>query len=569
MKIILSFILSAFVFSAYAQNQIITASVTVTNVAGTTSANTIAVNGSTRNFTNYIQSYQNNILASNSISAAASNLFLAYAIFPQNGVLLSRVSTNQVNFQSYPALGLTVTISSGWGTVSWSTNYITNSIVVRVPVSSVGLYDLTNIANGLRDYLNSGSVTNAFSSTAPAFANFAQLSTIISYSQANTNFTLATSNSLRNFTLSNGANGTNNDIVVSNGLIGVLTDYNIQNITPYPDGPAFKAGDFFQPSNNVLTSLVANYPAGIPANLSYYGSVPVVGGYGNDIVLNQTNVFGGMSFPNQGPNYDPFAGTGGDSITRLTAFYDQAFNEMYEDGRTFLQADTTHNVQIIDHNFVNRLQIYDGGGGTPTGGNVLRGADGQDGIVQTKDGMLYTQDPVVFNTAHWPATTMGTATNMPTGAQNLGTGDTTINSFDVPALLLTNLGDSCIRSIGVTYAAHSATKRVQVYYAGTQIIDTGDIANSGSGSASLNCELTVVDNSSLSSETVAYNCTATAVGTTATPVAKVGTKTGVNMNSPQTFYVVLTAGTGGATGDIVVISDNTRLAPSAAWQGVQ
>lgn len=543
---ILSLIIALTLALFDAKAQIITAAVTVTNPAGTANANTITVNGTTRNFTNFIQSYQNNILATNNIWGATSNLYLAYLISGVSGVYIQQPATNQVTFNNQ-LNALSVSISPGWATLTLFTNYITNSIPVRVPVSSVSIYDLTNMANGLRDFLNSSAVTNPFSSTAPAFAQFANLATIIAYAQANTNFTLQTSNNLKNFTLTIGANGTNNDTGVSNGIIAIMEGLNLNSITPSPDGPAFKAGDFFQPSNGILTQLIASYPFGIPANLSYYASVSVVGGWGNDIALLQTNHDG---LPNNGPNYDP---SGGDSIDRLDAFYGQAFNARYEDGKIFLAADTSHNVSVIDHANIVRAVYSD------AGGNTWRGNGGQDGISESPDGQLNTLDPITANTAHWPIVGLGTATNF-TSLTNFSTGETTVHAFHIPANTSTNVFDTMHRTIGITFSA-TGSYEVKVYFAGNLIFD--DPVSVATAPAYMRIESDATVNAVNS-----FTSTTSGTGTSSILIPASFCQNGSGTPDFTTAVDCKLGVTGPATGNLTVILDNVVIAPSAAWQGI-
>jgi hypothetical protein len=151
--------------------QIITATVTVTNVAGTTNGNTITVNANSRLFTNLVGS-ASQILTFTNITGAASNLFLAYAMVPEPKITLSKLSTNAVLFQSYPTNSLAVSISSGWGTLTLITNTITNAIVVRVPKSIMGPYERTNVVNGLVDEIGDNAASNKVHTNAPAFSEW-------------------------------------------------------------------------------------------------------------------------------------------------------------------------------------------------------------------------------------------------------------------------------------------------------------------------------------------------------------------------------------------------------------
>lgn len=546
--------------NCHAQQQIITASLTVTNSAGTANTNTITLNGVTRNFTNYVANYQTSILASNSVWAATSNLFLGYILYAPNSVVVSQTTVSNVQYMSYPNAGLTMSISPGWGTLSWFTNSITNSIVVRVPVSSVGVYDLTNIANGLRDYLNSPAVTNAFSSSAPAFANFAQLATIQAYSLWNTNFTLLTSNSLKTFALTIGNQGTNFSMVVSNYFYNLFNYYNIPSIIQ--GGPAFYPLSHFQSGSMVLSNLVTDYPLGIPANLSYYWNVAEFGGYGNDIVLLQTNY---NNAANHGPNYDPFAGTGGDSITRLLAPFGQAWESMYEDGDTFLEADTSHNVEVYDHAGTVRWQMFDSGGGSPQGGNYWSGSGNVPGLQETANGYVDTLQPMTAYTGTWPMVLDGEVTNFTAYASSLSASSIAVDYVQWPSYGMITNGDTLTRTIGIEFASSSATKELQINFNGSTILDTGAIANTGGSAGGINvvCSLTVQNNSTPSSAIVTYTCTANWTGTASGTLTH-SAHTTVDLTSGSIdWHLSLITGAGGSNGDEKVAMDNVTFKPAS------
>jgi hypothetical protein len=150
--------------------QIITAQVAITNF--TVNGETITVNGTLRTWTNNVTSAQNQIATNNTIMGAWTNLFYAYAAVPQSGVNLLPLSTNTVQFQSYAGLGLTVSVSTNWATITWSTNSLVQATVVRVPLTAVGPDEQTNTANGLVQYLNYAGGTIQLNTNAPSFQQF-------------------------------------------------------------------------------------------------------------------------------------------------------------------------------------------------------------------------------------------------------------------------------------------------------------------------------------------------------------------------------------------------------------
>ena len=85
----------------------------------------------------------------------------------------------------------------------------------------------------------------------------------------------------------------------------------------------------------------------------------------------------------------------------------------------------------------------------------------------------------------------------------------------------------------------------EVYFAGTQIFDTGVVGNSGSGSVAIHCEITRLD-----SGTVVYPGNGTMAGTSSTVAAKVGTIGGLDFTTAINCYVILSDGVGGASNDL-------------------
>ena len=520
MKKIISILILIACLSSQAQS-IITATVTITNnFVGATNGETITINGTLRTFTNVVTSAQNQIQAGTNILTTQTNLFYAYAAFPQSGFNLSRSSSNVVQFQSFIGLPLTASISAGWATLAFATNTVTNMTVFRGYAAQVGAYERTNTANGIASYLSSTAITNPIPAGVVALSKYADtngisissngLSALIyqvgaantnlafQIGAANTNLTVATSNILSGIIYQIGTDGTNNA-----NQLGVNVTNHVQNAT------------------NDLASWITSI------GLSYL--------IGNDIVLRNVN-----------------------TTERLRANQSGDFYARFDNGNNFLEADTSFNVRIKDGTGVNRYNQE------ATGKTTIRSASGGDSLSINAVDSITVLKPVAFNLATWPAVAEGCATNFLTASGNSGTGATTVHNFNVPANTMTNDGATVTRTIGVTFAASSATKRTEVYFAGTQIFDTGAVANSGSGSVSIRCEATRLDSS-----TVAYSCSGTADATASTSKAKVGTIGGLDFTSANNFYIILTSGVGGSTDDFQVIIDNTRFAPSPAWAAFQ
>jgi hypothetical protein len=149
--------------------QIVTATVTITNVAGTVAGETISVNGTSRLWTNAVSAVQ--VVTNGTISGAASNLFSAYAQFPEANLVVSHPTSNTVVFQSFPGFVVTVALSSGWATNQYTTNTLTSAVVVRVPMSVEGAAQQTNISSGLVAWIDFSGDTNALHESSPAVQN--------------------------------------------------------------------------------------------------------------------------------------------------------------------------------------------------------------------------------------------------------------------------------------------------------------------------------------------------------------------------------------------------------------
>lgn len=153
--------------------QVITATVAVTNAVGTTNGETLTINGTLRTFTNNVQNNVQ-ILYSNTPVMAASNIYTAYIVNPQSKVITAWASgSTNVTFQCYPGSGLSGSISAGWGTITFVTNTLNAAIVVRIPANVEGGPMQTNIGSQLEQYLESS--TNALPSTNTFASNYMSL----------------------------------------------------------------------------------------------------------------------------------------------------------------------------------------------------------------------------------------------------------------------------------------------------------------------------------------------------------------------------------------------------------
>jgi len=152
--------------------EIVTATISITNTAGTTNGQAITVNGNVRTWTNSVYSPASMILTNETSAGAATNLFNQVASFPYPGLTLSRTTSTNVVLKSAPDFTLTVALSAGWGKVDYVTNNTTAATVVRVPPSVETNPVRTNVASGLALWLGDNSSTNPIPQSAPSFAQF-------------------------------------------------------------------------------------------------------------------------------------------------------------------------------------------------------------------------------------------------------------------------------------------------------------------------------------------------------------------------------------------------------------
>ncbi len=507
---------------ARAQQQIITATVTLTNTAaGTTNGETISINGFLRTWTNNVVSGNTQILTATNSLLATTNLLLSYSSFPQSGFSLGFTS-NSVLFKSLPGQPMSVAISTNWATVSYSTNTIaTNSTVMRAPFGVDGAYATTNVGNAIAQYLGANSTTYVIPSNAPSLFFYRQVSLT-----GVTNFILQIGQNGTNFTLQVGANCTNLVNVVSNFFWNIVGGIG-------PGSAAYFPSTAFQPACAILSNVCA---LGTLQGLSY-----IEGGTGN-ILLANTN--------------------GTERLRADESDSGKLFQMNFEDGNQFLLVDTSHDVGLYDHATVQRLEIDDPA--TGNGQTVLRTHTGGDALKLrgTSDSALTTEPMVNYN-ASWPYTTLGATTNFIADAPNVGSSETAVNQFTMPANTMTNVGDTFIRDIGITFNA-SGSYEVKVYFASSSVFDTGTFTITSSGNMHIRCVVTV-DAGPSNSSSVRYVCSAACTGNTGGTMVVVNKANAIDFTAGQLCKIGLI---GPASNNAKVIVDDVELSPSPAWGGL-
>jgi len=150
----------------------VTAMINVTNAAGTTNGQTITVNGNVRTWTNAVFSSSTQILTNSAPGGAKTNMYNEFALNPFVSVV--QVDAGSTNFQLIANAGvtLTVTLSAGWATVSYSTQAVSTAVAVRIPTSIEAAAQQTNINSGLLAAIRDPSDTNKWYESDPQMMNF-------------------------------------------------------------------------------------------------------------------------------------------------------------------------------------------------------------------------------------------------------------------------------------------------------------------------------------------------------------------------------------------------------------
>ena len=165
--------------NAFAAGNIINATVAITNSIGTSNYETITINGNLLTWTNQVFVPAAQILTNNTPAGSATNLFVQLVDFPNAGISTVYGSSTSVVMSSFPGQLLTVTVSAGYATVTYSTNYLTNAYVVRMPILVEQPGQQTNIASLMATALDKS--TNVLSDTDNLLSNYvsrAQVQTI-------------------------------------------------------------------------------------------------------------------------------------------------------------------------------------------------------------------------------------------------------------------------------------------------------------------------------------------------------------------------------------------------------
>jgi hypothetical protein len=525
MKIIIALLLSALCVSA---QPIITASVTVTNIAGTTNGQTISVNGVVRTFTNNVTFANVQISTATNTTLVASNIFVAYASFPQPNMSLFTFPQSSVLFQSYPGSAMTVLISPGWGALSYSTNSLSSATVMRAPITVAGPFEITNVANAIRDYISSQAVTNQIPTNAPAMQLFKPFdSNILNNAVAN----LGTNST--NFTLMMGLNGTN----YVNFVTSLQSNF-FWSVVGGIGSAAYQPVTAFQPASTTLSNI---------SGLDLSQLVPWL--TNNAIVLYNTNALDGsqifrLEAQPLGPMRLYYADAGANPFLTVNGPSEGSPNDIAI--KALSSGVTRIEIQQPENN----------------GQTILRDSAGDNSLTITKtSGNVLLKKPITFNTVSLPGVAMGLVTNFVNQTAYSGSGSGELNTFTIPSGVLTNIGDTIIRRIGAGISGSGGGK-IEVDFAGGSIGDTGSIATTSTGSIYVQCEITVIDDTDVG---VVVSTTSQGTASATTTVCQKLSVDSLTSNAHDFQLKLYT--TGGDT--VTIFTDNIYYAPSPAWAGLQ
>lgn len=172
-----------FSISSHAASRI-TALVTVTNK--TVNGDTFTVNGTTRTWTNSVFIPSTQVLTNYTGSTAKTNLTSQIGSYPFTSVTLVDNGTNSFKLIGASDIVMTISVSSAYATVAYSTQAVAALKAVRVPVSGEPTAGVQNeIASGLVDALND-KATNAILQSSIVASNLVGLTNSQTISGAKT-----------------------------------------------------------------------------------------------------------------------------------------------------------------------------------------------------------------------------------------------------------------------------------------------------------------------------------------------------------------------------------------------
>lgn len=151
-------------------------SATLTFLGGTTNAQTITVNGSTRTYVNTVATPSTQILTNHLAGSAATNTAQHFAATPVAQVTLYQSATNVLSWAAADGVALVITMSpTNYGAVVYTTQTVANLYTVRVPMSAEPatrrLTNANDLVTGIQSY-----ATTIWAASTVALSNMVNLS---------------------------------------------------------------------------------------------------------------------------------------------------------------------------------------------------------------------------------------------------------------------------------------------------------------------------------------------------------------------------------------------------------
>lgn len=176
MKRLIQILAAVLLLGGSAWADIITATITVTNTAGTVNGNTLTVNSDVRTWSTTVTIPGSQILINGTIGGSATNMFNAISVTPFSPVLfLGRTGTNGITLTTQVGGALAVTLSAGWGNVVLTTNTTVPVVPYAVPYASQVAGQQTNMVSDVVAAVGSTKNTNTVPEAALSLANFVGL----------------------------------------------------------------------------------------------------------------------------------------------------------------------------------------------------------------------------------------------------------------------------------------------------------------------------------------------------------------------------------------------------------
>jgi hypothetical protein len=221
--------------NARAADQIVEATITVTNVSGipTNGTATLTVNGATRTATNNVAANPAvYFLGTNSMLHAKTNLYNHIATYPFGSagtrLTLINIGTNSFKLRGQPNQTISVSLAGLWGTALLSTNTITNFTGVTVPLEYYSAAEATNIAYELTRFFSFAS--NAVAAAATGLSN--HLNQFLHQTASNKLFFASTNNAgaIQNARQITGTNVALTNVTLSVASVSAVTSFSGTNV---------------------------------------------------------------------------------------------------------------------------------------------------------------------------------------------------------------------------------------------------------------------------------------------------------------------------------------------------